>query len=283
LALSTTALFAQQVETQVLFARQLCDLQDTRINESSGLAASSRYAQSNLLWTHNDSGGEPKIYAIKPQGQTVAEVLLRGATNIDWEDIGISGGWIYVADTGDNLHKRANVTIYRLREPELDPKKIGQMLETDCETMTLQYPDGAHDCETLLPLKNGELLLVSKNGGASQIYKTPEPFQNITTQTLAKIGEYSFTGATARSMLTSGGSVSPDEKHLVIRTYTHAYEWTIPAKIDGHTFWKSAPRIFELPPCRQGESICYSADGTKYFATSEGVPTPLFMIESEEE
>jgi hypothetical protein len=91
-----------------------------------------------------------------------------------------------------------------------------------------------------------------------------------------------FTGKTAFSYLATGGSVAGDEKHLVIRTYTHAYEWAIPSRNDWKTLWKSAPRIFELPPSKQGESICYSADGRKFFTTSEGAPAPLFEIEYEE-
>jgi hypothetical protein len=286
IALVALALFAigfyvnaRAPEAEVLGARKLCDLQDARINESSGLAASRRYSRDNLLWTQNDSGGKPEIYCVNLRGETVATALLQGATNVDWEDIGIAGDWIYIADTGDNWRRRENVTIYRVREPKLDPHKIGQSLEAVPEAMTLKYPDGAHDCETLLAIASGEVLLVSKNGGPSRIYKTPRPFRNGATQTLEQVGEYSFTGKSALSYLATGGSVAAGEKHLVIRTYTHAYEWTIPPRNDWKALWKTAPRVFELPPSKQGEGICYSADGRKYFTTSEGKHAPLFEVE----
>jgi hypothetical protein len=128
---------AQAPEAEVLIARKLCDLQDARINESSGLAASRRYSRDNLLWTQNDSGNTPEIYCVNPRGETVATVLLKGATNVDWEDIAVAGDWIYVADTGDNWRRRESVTIYRLREPEFDPEKTGQSLEAAPEAMTL--------------------------------------------------------------------------------------------------------------------------------------------------
>jgi hypothetical protein len=282
LGFSFSTLRADEPTAEVLIARKLCDLQDARINESSGLAASRRYAAQSLLWTHNDSGGEPALYTINPQGETVAEVLLQGATNVDWEDIAVAGDWIYVADTGDNLRRREDVTIYRVREPQLDANKTNQKLEVEPEAMTLKYPEGARDCETILVTAKGEVLVVSKNGGPSLIFKTPQPFQNGITQTLEQVGEYSFTGKTAYSYLTTGGSVSPDGKKLVIRTYTHAYEWQIPAKNNWRALWKTAPRKIELPPTKQGESIAYSADGSRFFLTSEGVPAPLFLLENEE-
>jgi hypothetical protein len=197
---------------------------------------------------------------------------------VDWEDIGVAGGWIYIADTGDNLRRRESVVVYRLREPKFDPETLNQSLKVSCEKMTLKYPEGARDCETLLALGNGELFLVSKNGGPSIIYKTPRPFRNGTTQTLEPVGEYSFTGANAFSYLTTGGSVAHDGKHLVIRTYTHAYEWSIPQRNDWKALWKNAPRIIALPTSRQGESIAYSARGDRFFTTSEGEYAPLFEI-----
>lgn len=274
------------LEPEVLIARKLSDLQDARINESSGLAASRRYAAQNLLWTHNDSGGEPKAFCINLNGQTVAEVLFQNATNVDWEDMAVASdktnSWIYAGDIGDNLERRQSITIYRAREPQFDPDKNGQVLSAPCESMTLKYPDGAHNCETLIVTARGEILLVTKTGGASKIFKTPQPFQNGASQTLQEIGEYSFTGANAKSYLTTGGSLSADEKHLVVRTYTHAYEWRISAPSDWKKAFASRPRIFELPPSKQGESICYSADDTKFFTSSEQLPAPLFEIENEE-
>jgi hypothetical protein len=264
-------------------SRKICDLKDTRIDESSGLAASRRYAKEQLLWTHNDSGGEPTLYCINMAGETVADANLQGAQNIDWEDIGISGQWIYVADCGDNRERRPNITIYRLHEPELNPKNLGAKLTSSFETMTLKYPDGSHNCETILPFHDGTLLFVSKKGGISRIYKTPLPFKDGASQTLEDVGEFAFSDGGEKpnpySMLTTGGSVANDEKHLVIRTYTRAYEWTIPAHNDWKTMWTKKPRVWDLPSSKQGESICYSADGSKYYATSEQLPTPLFEIE----
>lgn len=271
--------FRSLAEADIPVSKLVCELQDTRIDESSGLAASRKYFDQELLWTHNDSGGKPELFLVNLKGQTVATVLLKDAASLDWEDMAIAGGFIYVGDIGDNWRRRKEIVIYRIPEPQLDPEKLGQKLEVSSEKMVLNYPDGAADCETLIATSSGHLVLVSKNGGPSRFYKTLEPFQNGSTQTLEKFGEYSFTGETAWSYLSTGGDLSPDETRFVVRTYTHAYEWQLPA--DGG--WKkidwSAPREWELPESEQGEAICYSADGQKYFLSSEGIPAPIWSVE----
>jgi hypothetical protein len=266
-------------------ARLVCELKDARIDESSGLAASREYSRQSLLVTHNDSGGKPEIFYVNQSGETVARVLLRGAQNLDWEDIAISGSWIYVSDSGDNLRHRKNIVVYRLREPQFDPEKLDQSLEADCEKMILQFPDGPRDCETLMATKSGELIFVSKLtfpfkvSDTSGFYKTPAPFQNGETQTLQKIGAYAFSGPTLFSYLTTGGDLSADESRFVVRTYTHAYEWKLPSSKNWKSVAWSTPGLKqELPPTEQGEAICYSADGAHYFTSSEKLPAPIWEI-----
>lgn len=255
----------------------ICELKDARINESSGLAASTKYPFQSLLVTHNDSGGEAKLFYFNLQGETVAEVLLNGATNIDWEDIAIAGDYIYVGDIGDNLRRRESVTIYRLREPEFHPKKLGQKLEATYEKMTLKYPDAPCDAETLIATASGEIILVSKNGGPSRFYKTPRAFKNGGTQTLKKIGEYSFKGKSARSYLATGGDLVTGETQFVVRTYTHAYVWLL-NDYDWTQAIARAPAIQELPQSKQGEAICYEFAAGDFFVSEEGTPAPIWKV-----
>ena len=49
------------------------------ISEASGIVASR--SNSDILWTHNDSGNDAKIYAINTLGETVGEWIIAGATN----------------------------------------------------------------------------------------------------------------------------------------------------------------------------------------------------------
>ncbi len=271
--------FPVQAQQLAPTSQLLCNLKDTRINESSGLAASRKYADYNLLWTHNDSGGTPQVFLFNPDGETVATVTLTGVQNRDWEDMAVAGGYIYVGDIGDNLRRHESVVIYRLPEPQLNPEGKNQEIQVVPEKMTLKYPDAPCDSETLMATRSGELVLVSKNGGASRFYKTPRPFENNSTQILELVGEYAFTGPTAWSYLTTAGDLSPDDRRFVVRTYTHAHEWQLPADGDWKSALAQAPRSWELPKAKQGEAICYSTDAMQYFVSSEGTPAPIWEIE----
>ncbi|HVF10688.1 MAG TPA: hypothetical protein VNA16_07790 [Abditibacteriaceae bacterium] len=261
-------------------ARKLCELGDERIDESSGLAASRRYP--GYLWTHNDSGDNSRLFLINQQGQTVATVLLEGAGARDWEDMAVAGkgsdAWVYVGDIGDNLGWRPTVVIYRWREPELDFSKGAVSLTVPCERLILAYPDGPHDAETLLATTEGNLIIVTKTMGASLIFKTPQPFKAGATQKLERVGTYRFGAANGFGALTTGGDLSPDGKRLVIRTYLQAYEWNLPAQSPWTAVWQITPHAFALPATKQGEAICYSADGNSLFTTSEKRPTPLWQL-----
>src|SRR6059058_4342891 len=74
-------------------------IKDSRITESSGLAAS--HLHPGIYWTHNDSGDGPYIYAVDSStGKTVARVTLSGiGSPRDVEAISIGpGNQIYVGD-----------------------------------------------------------------------------------------------------------------------------------------------------------------------------------------
>lgn len=72
-------------------------------DEASGLAASRRTP--GLLWTHDDSGGQPEIYAVETGGRLRGVLRLEGIKAEDWEDLASAEfdgkAWLIVADTGD--------------------------------------------------------------------------------------------------------------------------------------------------------------------------------------
>ncbi|NJM26815.1 MAG: hypothetical protein HC859_16440 [Bacteroidia bacterium] len=62
-------------------------LDNREINEASGLAASIR--NEGMLWTHNDSGGQPWLFLIDKQAHYRATLKLP-VSNRDWEDIAVA-------------------------------------------------------------------------------------------------------------------------------------------------------------------------------------------------
>src|SRR6266851_3388499 len=103
--------------------RVLGTIQDPAINESSGIVASR--TTPGLYWTHNDSGDGPYIYAFDEHGARRGTWRVRGAAAIDWEDIAAGPGpqagtsYLYIGDIGDNEGRRAEITVYRVREPTI--------------------------------------------------------------------------------------------------------------------------------------------------------------------
>ena len=55
------------------------------LRESSGLAVSRM--QPGVLWSHNDSGDAPTLYAIDVKGHLLATVAVANVVARDWEDI----------------------------------------------------------------------------------------------------------------------------------------------------------------------------------------------------
>ena len=256
-------------------SRHVADLADARINESSGLARSRRFP--DFYWTHNDSGDTARAFLIDRSGATRCVINLKGASATDWEDCAVATvngrNWLYLADIGDNAEKRASVTIFRVDETAITEGVAEQ--EVPCEAQELIYPDGAHDAETLIAAPDGRLMIVTKKSGSGSIFVTPKPFDAGTKQTLKKIGALEFEGVSVFGRLTTGGDLSPDGKRLVIRTYTHAYEWELKGEAFDSGWWQRAPHKFVLPSQRQGEAIAYAADSFTLLTTSEKLPAPL--------
>ena len=76
------------------------------ITEASGLAGSR--VNPGVLWTHNDSGGLPRVFALDLTGHLLGTWNLPGVNANDYEDIAVGPGpeagvsYLYVGDIGDN-------------------------------------------------------------------------------------------------------------------------------------------------------------------------------------
>src|SRR5437868_4283876 len=88
------------------------------IREASGIAMSRR--NPGVMWGHTDDA--PSIlYAIDSTGAVNGRVRVRGLDEVDWEDVAVAPcgnqSCVFIADIGDNLHRRGKRTIYRVVEP----------------------------------------------------------------------------------------------------------------------------------------------------------------------
>ncbi len=147
------------------------------ITESSGLAASRR--DPRMLWTHNDSGGQPMLYALEPNGARRGELRITGITHHDWEDLAsfeLDGrSWLLIADTGDNAGNRTNCALYVVAEP--DPAELSPVRETTATIawkIPVRYLDGPRDCEAVaVDARAGVVYLLAKRNSPHGLYTLP--------------------------------------------------------------------------------------------------------------
>lgn len=271
---------------------RLASLQNQSVKESSGIAASRR--NTGVFWTHNDSGDGPFVYAFDKQGRHRGVWRVADADAQDWEDMALGpgpkqdGSYLYLGDIGDNDRKRAQIIVYRVEEPRVTSADAltnakSPRTTTPADVIRLTYPDGKHDAEALLVHPStGDIYIVTKVRGApAGVYKLKQPAGS-GEFTLAYLGEFRFPNQMLGFI--TGGAVSPEGHRVVLCDYFGACELLLPDK-PGTAFddiWKQQPVTVEISGVggirRQGEAICYRADGKALLATSEGNPCPLIEV-----
>ncbi|HET9558776.1 MAG TPA: hypothetical protein VFS70_16690 [Actinomycetota bacterium] len=247
---------AQEVEGAEVAVR----LGDQRILESSGLALSRRHEA--VLWTHNDSGGGPRLYAVGSDGRTLATLTLGGAAARDWE--GMATGRddrgrpaLFVGDIGDNNGVWPEVAVYRVAEPaELRDATV------PAARYRLRYADGPHDAEALLvDPRSNRLYVATKEVAGGGLYRAPARLRTGQVNLLRRV-------ARVPPVVTDGAWL-PDGRGFVLRDYQDAYVYAAPGRRVG---------AFELPLQQQGESLTASADGRSVLAGSEGVASEVWRV-----
>jgi hypothetical protein len=268
---------------------QLANLENQSVKESSGLAASKR--NPDMFWTHNDSGDGPFIYAFDRGGKHRGVWRVSGATALDWEDMAIGPGpaagqsYLYIGDIGDNARSRDEIIVYRIAEPSITSEDSsstteGPRLTDRADAIRLTYPDGKYDAEALLiHPSTGDLYIVTKAMAApARVYALKAPLPASGVSRLTHVGEVRVPNQ-AIGFIT-GGAISPDGRRVVVCDYLGACEFVLGENRSGFDeIWKQPPQQIDLGPRKQGESICYRADGLAVMATSERLPCPLIEVE----
>ena len=249
----------------------LTTLESSAIDESSGLAASSRNA--GVYWLHNDSGDTARAFAVSSAGKLLTTLTFDTAMPVDIEDMAIQDesperSFLYFGDIGDNGRVRKQLTIHRVEEPKVGAATV----TTPSEKMTVVYPDGAHNAETLLfdPITKDLLIATKVEGGPSAIHRVG-PFAAGRTVTTEKIAEVAIDLAT-------GGDISRDGHTIGIRNYSpNALLWV---RAPGEGLAAALAR----PPCKaplanelQGESFAFQPGAAGFVTMSEGKKPELHV------
>ncbi len=261
-------------------------IENKDISESSGIAASK--CSPDILWTHNDSGNEPVIYALGKTGKSLGSWRIAGVENTDWEDIAEykdSKGkcFLYIGEIGDNEQKRSVHEIYRISEPTIEAGNGSEnksILSTPVDgTIRFSYPDGNHNAESLLVHPDlGDIYIVTKRvNGPAGVYRVKPDFDSKSVLIAVKVADISVPSV-PNGFLT-GGDISPGGKRVVLCDYFGGYEFTLAEKSSNFDdVWKQKSAVIDIGQRDGGEAVCYSADGNSIFATSEGKKPPLIQI-----
>lgn len=233
------------------------------IEETSGLIATGP----NTLWSHNDSGGDPKLYAFDTTGTLLRTLVVRNATHVDWEEITTDSlGRVYIGDFGNNANARTNLRIYRIPPPA---SIAGDSV--DAEIIHFSYPDQTafppadsllkFDMEAMVAWGDS-LYLFSKNrtapfDGYTRRYRLP---QDPGTYTATLVDSFYCGPGPQTQFWVTAAALSPNREHLVLLSSDRCWIFSC---FSGHDFFGGS--VAELSfPLSQKEAIAWRDDSTAF-------------------
>ena len=282
------AMASSEEENEQSGALQVCIVQDPLITEASGIAASR--TMKNAVWMHNDSGDKPRIFLVDLDGTTRAIVNVNNVTATDWEDMcsfELDGdSWLLIGDIGDNGRVRGakspHCQLLLLKEPRpagIDHSK--NVMETTVEvvrTISFELPEGPENCESLtVDSASRTIFLVTKTDPLhSALYSLP------LTLTRGKEHLKAEKQASLAVPYATAMDISPDGRHLVV---IDMFSGAMITRADPQSeSWADACRnpvaVLILPKRKQGETVCFTADGKSLLMNSEGVSQPLWQMDN---
>jgi hypothetical protein len=279
-------------------ARFVGRIENPKLAEASGLAVSRR--TDDLLWSLNDSGRKPILYALGTDGRDRGTVQVEDANEVDWEALASfeSDGraFLVVADTGDNLSWRRSVEVVLIEEPSLAGERFPDDATVSiARRIRFRFEDGPRDSEALaIDPATGDALLLSKRTEPPALYRlslAPDGESEAAVRVAQRLGDVSGIPPPTEadvaerpwlgrySAMPTGLDLSADGRYAAVVTYKDAYLFP---RI-GSESWAEAfarrPQRIPMPPLRQAEAIAFGADERTLFVTTEKLPTPLFRFD----
>ena len=261
---------------------KLADLTAPPLAEVSGIARSS---YPGVYWVHNDSGDEARIFAIDRAGTPIVPpylasqyvdkawpgIAIRNAWNIDWEDLTVDDGVIYIAETGNNGNARRDLGVYVVMEP--NPRATAEIRALSF--LPVAYPDQdaypggrwEFDCEAIFA-DRGKLYFLTKHRKPGEItgWAAGTSLYRLDTRYTDRQNPLVHVSRRDDVVLATAASLSPSKDRLAVLTYLAVAIFDRPKHGDD---WLNAPPIVipldrELIPI--AEAVTWQDDTTLLIA-----------------
>jgi hypothetical protein len=272
------------------------------LNELSGIVKSRRFE--DVYWAHNDSGDQPRLFALDGQGKIIFPRFLSRyfhgeevevgkqpwpglpiavAANVDWEDIAIGEDLLYVADMGNNGNARRDLGVYVIVEP--NPRAVE--LTRPLSFLPVRYPEQTEyparrwhfDSEALF-VADGKLYFITKHREAGKIdkFELGAALYRLDTQYTDRVNLLTRVDASDELAVATGAEVSPDGRFLAVICYTDLWLFEKPSTDDK---WLSS-RAYRLPlprrQVKQVEAVTWVSNERLMIGNEEG---ELYQIDRE--
>jgi hypothetical protein len=236
--------------------------------ENSGIVMSRQWP--DVFWMHNDSGDEPRIYAVRRDGSVYPSdrygaetpgTLVGGAINVDWEDITTDSlGHLIVADFGNNENNRRDLVLYYLLEPAPTAGR------TACfRRVFFRYPqqrqfpaqadDFNYDAEAIFTIDDQVYVLTKhRSDTRTTLYHfDPAKWRDDEVSPLELVDRFELHGQATAADATADG------RRLVVATYKSFWLFEIEDQnqpLRGRVSWLPFTGVEEV------EAVCFADDET---------------------
>ncbi len=280
LLLSPVAWAQAEGELSPVFLPQFKAELPKEVNETSGL-----FFYNGRLWTHNDSGGKPILYALDTTTfEIVQRITLAHVKNKDWEDVCTDGQNVFVGDFGNNKGNRKNLKIYVFPLSSLPDEgdatvTVDSILFRFADQTNFEVRKYEHDYDCEAVFASDECLYLLAKGwetGTTRLYRLPKTPGSYVAEV---VNNFDSQG------LITGADYDREHHVLIVIGYVKTiWKPFMYLVFDFDEAGVKLPnRRFEMPQLcgAQTEGICFFKDGRCYVSaeTSPSMTARVFEVD----
>ena len=246
-------------------ATTLGTVEDGPLDEPSGLVVST--VEPDVLWSHNDAGDEPRLFAMSPSGTILREYLVSNVAMGDWEDLALVGDTLWIGDLGADADSPPLLVGIPLPVVGAGDEDEGVLVPDDVLAVT--FPDERPDVEAIFwDEPSARMVLVSRAAGpTTDVFTVDLASGEADALTTLAFGD----GALAGDHEVTGGASTAGG--FALRTRSSAFLWTRgPEDLEDAFASDPCPIVVDGTP--GGETIAFEGEETVYLM-GDGSNAPI--------